>query len=107
MSTLAPRMGRRHMGRWRRWLGVGLLVGAGCATGRPAVREAAADAPPGKTQAALSASLQAERREGRRYVDDDLGFEVVRPDGGWALNAVDDVSRDGLQVPVVLKHQSG
>jgi hypothetical protein len=95
------------MGRWQWWLAVGLLVGAGgCATGRPAARPAAAVAP-ARAVEAVPASLQVQRGEGRRYVDDDLGFQVVRPADGWALNAVDDVSRDGLQVPVVLKHQSG
>lgn len=41
---------------------------------------------------------------GRRYVDPELGFEIVRPQGGWALDATDELALDGVSIPVVMRH---
>jgi len=42
----------------------------------------------------------------RRYVDSDLGFEVVRPEGNWQLDANGEgPSSEGVTIPVILRHR--
>jgi hypothetical protein len=43
----------------------------------------------------------------RRHVDGRLGFQVDRPRGGWTLSVTEDVPQQGVEVPVVLRHESG
>lgn len=43
----------------------------------------------------------------RRYVDEDLGFEIVRPTAEWQLDETEDASTpEGMAIPVVLKHRT-
>lgn len=78
-----------------RWGGavLGALVSlwAGCATQRSATSGKPAQA--------------AAQDEGSRYVDRELGFEVVRPAGGWHLDANSDLSPEGIAVPIVLRDE--
>jgi hypothetical protein len=43
----------------------------------------------------------------RRYVDAQLGFEVTRPSGSaWQLSTADELSSDGVAVPLIFQHKS-
>ncbi len=50
--------------------------------------------------------IQEAHAPSRRYVDEDLGFEIVRANAEWQL-AEREVQRtpDGLSIPVVLRHR--
>lgn len=76
---------------WAVIVTVGILS-VGCASKSAAVKAETAPKPAAVAQA------------GRRYVDSDLGFEIVRPQGGWALDANDDLSLEGVSIPVVMRH---
>lgn len=41
----------------------------------------------------------------RRYVDPQLGFEIIRPAGNWQLDANDEITPEGLAIPVVLRQR--
>lgn len=41
----------------------------------------------------------------RRYVDPQLGFEIIRPMGNWQLDANDEITPEGLAIPVVLRQR--
>ncbi|XXF80393.1 hypothetical protein P2318_11760 [Myxococcaceae bacterium GXIMD 01537] len=72
----------------RSMLGVGLLVlCTACGASRSAVVA--------ETAAANS----------RRYVDEDLGFEIVRPSTEWQLDETNERTPEGLAIPVVLRHR--
>ncbi|MBI3185029.1 MAG: hypothetical protein HYZ28_23055 [Myxococcales bacterium] len=73
-----------------RWLAAAVLaVLAGCSAWRIA-RPEATEAP----------------APGGRYVDRQLGFELVRPAGPWRLDANDEVTAEGVSVPVVLRNET-
>lgn len=57
-----------------------------------------------KASAPNTVSTSLSEAVGRRYVDSDLGFEIVRPQGGWALDANDELSLEGVSIPVVMRH---
>lgn len=40
------------------------------------------------------------------YVDAEMGFEIVRPGGTWQLASSDEVTPEGLAIPVVLRDPS-
>jgi hypothetical protein len=43
----------------------------------------------------------------RRYVDEDLGFEIVRPTAEWQLDETEEQnSPEGMAIPIVLKHRT-
>lgn len=43
----------------------------------------------------------------RRYVDEDLGFEIIRPTAEWQLDETEEQSSpEGMAIPVVLKHRT-
>lgn len=69
------------------------ILSVGCANKSAAVK---AEAPTATATAELT---------GRRYVDPELGFEIVRPQGGWALDANDELSLEGVTIPVVMRHK--
>jgi len=89
------------MRAWGWWVvGVGVL-GAGCTGARSAaVREEPVDPPPGAARI-----IESELPE--RYVDAQLGFELMRPTGSWRLSITNDPGEDGLVVPITLQHGSG
>lgn len=50
--------------------------------------------------------IQEARATSRRYVDEDLGFEIVRANAEWQLAEREDQrTPDGLSIPVVLRHR--
>jgi hypothetical protein len=68
------------------------------------VRPQAAQEAPG-AQATLAAEEHPSST--RRYVDEDLGFEIVRPTAEWQLDETEDQnSPEGMAIPVVLKHRT-
>jgi hypothetical protein len=81
--------------RASRILGVGLVaLCAACGASRPAV-----------TRAAPAAPVEEEVVSEARYVDEDLGFEIVRPSVEWLLDETDEQTPEGLEIPVVLRHR--
>lgn len=38
-----------------------------------------------------------------RYVDEQLGFEISRPSAAWQLDAVDELTPEGLAIPIILR----
>jgi hypothetical protein len=70
------------------WLVSIAVLGLGCASQKAAV---AADERPVNV--------------GRKYIDPDLGFELVRPEGNWQLDANNDTTSEGVAVPVVLRNK--
>jgi hypothetical protein len=43
----------------------------------------------------------------RRYVDEDLGFEIVRPTAEWQLDETEEQSSpEGMAIPVILRHRT-
>lgn len=81
-----------------RMLGVGwvALCAAACGASRPAVTKGTPAAPIAEETVSSAAS---------RYVDEDLGFEIVRPSMEWLLDETDEQSPEGLRIPVVLRHR--
>jgi hypothetical protein len=83
-----------------RIVGVGLVtLCAACGASRPAVTKApdVAVAAPVVAQETAEASA--------RYVDEDLGFEIIRPSAEWLLEPTDEQTPEGLEIPVVLRHR--
>lgn len=89
------------MRAWGWWvMGLG-LVSSGCAgTRNVAISDEPADPPPGAVRV-----IEGELPE--RYVDSQLGFELVRPTSSWRISITNDPGEDGLVVPVTLQHGSG
>ena len=49
-----------------------------------------------------------EHRSARRYVDEDLGFEIVRPTAEWQLDETEEQNTpEGMAIPVVLAYWLG
>lgn len=94
------------MRAWGVWaLGLS-VVGAGCAGTRGAVGAGEpADPPPGAVQVMEQSGSALGGPE--RYVDSQLGFELIRPTGSWRLSITNDPGEDGLVVPITLQHGSG
>jgi hypothetical protein len=42
----------------------------------------------------------------RRYVDEELGFEISRPSGDWQLEQTDERTPEGLVIPVILRNRA-
>jgi len=87
-------------------LGVGaVLLCTACGASRSsAVRPQAAQEAPG-AQATLAAEESPSTT--RRYVDEDLGFEIVRPTAEWQLDETEEQnSPEGMAIPVILKHRT-
>jgi len=96
-------------------LGLGLVVlCTACGASRPAVvrepaRKAAPEAaselaPP--AEEATRPFIQEARGPSHRYVDEDLGFEILRANTEWRLAEREEQrSPEGLSIPVVLRHR--
>lgn len=53
-----------------------------------------------------SEPIASEARSGPvRYVDEALGFEIVRPSAEWLLDDAGETTPEGLAIPVVLRHR--
>jgi hypothetical protein len=92
-------------------LGWGLVVlCTACGASRSAVvkepvEQAAPEAPQPRGEQ-LRPFLQEARAPSRRYVDEDLGFEIVRATTEWQLTEREEQrSPEGLSIPVVLRHR--
>ena len=78
-------------------VGLAVVALSGCATGKAQSRAAVAQ--PQAIAAAQDLST---------YIDAELGFEIARPGGAWQLDSSDEVTPEGLAIPVVLRDkQSG
>ena len=78
----------------RVWAAVGVALGlAGCATQRASVAGGFAG---GAAPAPDPSSVE------RRYVSPLFGFQVLRPVGNWHLETNDEVSPEGVAVPVMM-----
>jgi hypothetical protein len=79
------------------WLGCAWLVlGTACGASKPAIRE-----PAGQTVSQAEAPAPA-----RRYVDEELGFEIVRPAAEWQLDEpAPQEPSDSAASPVILRHR--
>jgi hypothetical protein len=82
-----------------RWiLGVGVVaLCTACGASRSAVVTQAPEAP--------VALEEAQGGSGGHYVDEDLGFEILRPSSEWQLDETDETTPEGLAIPVVLRHR--
>jgi hypothetical protein len=83
-------------------LGWGLVfLCTACGASRPSVVKAPA------TQVAIEEPPSDSRSTTRRYVDEDLGFEIVRSTAEWQLDETEDQNTpEGLAIPVVLRHRT-
>jgi len=83
------------------WWVVAAAMAAGCAGQKQQLKAAPAVA---KAEVAQAAVATAVAPGSRRYVDTELGFEISRPDGNWQLDANDQMSSEGLVIPLVMRH---
>lgn len=74
-------------------VGVAVALFCGCAAGR-----ATRGADPARPVEPLARGALPST-----YVDEQLGFEIARPGGTWQLDASDEVTPEGLAIPVVLR----
>jgi hypothetical protein len=74
-----------------RWMSAFLVVSVGCATAKVAPATGPAQAPIAET--------------GRKYVDPQLGFEIVRPTNDWEMELSDELTPEGVAIPIVLRHK--
>jgi hypothetical protein len=88
----------RAVGRaaWAGLAALALLLG-GCAGPRPVARAA-----PAKEVALVVETAGPERR----YVDEELGFEISRPSAEWQLEQTDERTPEGLVIPVILRNSA-
>ncbi|NMO19789.1 hypothetical protein HPC49_28010 [Pyxidicoccus fallax] len=92
------------MGAMRKLAWGGLLaLCTACGASRPAVK-----AEPKQAEGVgVGGSGRAESHStARRYVDEDLGFEIVRPTADWQLDETDERTPEGLSIPVILRHNT-
>jgi len=89
-------------------LGCGLvLLCTGCGASRSQVVKAQAPQEARASQAVSTSPGQGQHVAARRYVDEDLGFEIVRPTAEWQLDETENQDApDGMAIPVVLKHRT-
>lgn len=58
-------------------------------------------------QAVTPPVVQVQHPAARRYVDEDLGFEIIRPTAEWQLDETENQDApDGMAIPVVLRHRT-
>jgi hypothetical protein len=91
----------------RRLLGWGLLaLCTACSGAKQAVREPSEPGTGGSGVSARQQSMGSEELTSRRYVDEAMGFELIRPGGDWQLDQTDEQTPEGLAIPVVLRDPS-
>ncbi len=70
------------------------------------VEQAAPEPPQPSASEELRPFIQEAQAPSRRYVDEDLGFEIVRATTEWQLTEREEErSAEGLSIPVVLRHR--
>lgn len=85
-----------------RMLGWGvLLLSTACGASRTAVTKAE----PGTGGSGMASDESAVASTTRRYVDEDLGFEIIRPTAEWQLDETNERTPEGLAIPVILRHR--
>ena len=86
-----------------RKLAWGLLVlGTACSGSREAVKDSRSEA----AGQGVGGSGSAGHSTTRRYVDEDLGFEIIRPTLDWQLDETNERTAEGLSIPVILRHNT-
>ncbi|AKQ65012.1 putative lipoprotein [Myxococcus hansupus] len=90
------------MGAMSRWAWGLLVLSTACAGSRAGVKDAGTGG--SGTQPAVEAASADSRSTTRRYVDEDLGFEIVRPTADWQLDETNERTPEGLAIPVILRH---
>ncbi len=90
------------MGAWSRWAWGLLALSTACAGSRQAVHDTGVggSGPLAEVEGASAESHSTTRR----YVDEDLGFEIVRPTADWQLDETNERTPEGLAIPVILRH---
>jgi hypothetical protein len=74
-----------------------VLLCAACGGSRPSVVKAQAAHPVAEERPSTT----------RRYVDEGLGFEIVRPTAEWQLDETEEQNTpEGLIIPVILRHRT-
>ncbi|NTX01349.1 hypothetical protein HUA74_04815 [Myxococcus sp. CA051A] len=79
-----------------------LVVSAGCSGSRQAVKADAAQPGTGGSGQGQVEAMKAS--VSGPYVDEELGFEIIRPSDDWQLDATNERTPEGLAIPVVLRH---
>ncbi len=83
-----------------------VLLCTACGASRSAVVKKPREYPKAQVSQATPAA-RGHHSSARRYVDEDLGFEIVRPTAEWQLDETEDQSApEGLAIPVILKHRT-
>jgi hypothetical protein len=83
-----------------------LALCTACSGAKQAVREPSDPGTGGSGVVAREQSLGSEESGSRRYVDQELGFELTEPGGDWMLDQTDERTPEGLAIPVVLRHRT-
>jgi hypothetical protein len=88
----------------RSWLCYGVVL---LCTACGASRSSAVNKPRADESTFVTTVATEEHRSARRYVDEDLGFEIVRPTAEWQLDETEEQNTpEGMAIPVVLKHRT-
>ncbi len=91
------------MGAMRK-LAWGLLVlGTACSGTRASVQDSRGAV---AQEQGVGGSGNAGHSTSRRYVDEDLGFEIIRPTADWQLDETNERTPEGLSIPVILRHNT-
>ncbi|AGC46735.1 putative lipoprotein [Myxococcus stipitatus DSM 14675] len=90
------------MAGWRKLAWGFLMGGVACSGSRQAVKPDVAGPGTGGSGASSVATLASV--VSGPYVDEELGFEVVRPSDEWQLDATNERTPEGLSIPVILRH---
>ncbi|MBZ4422401.1 hypothetical protein [Myxococcus sp. RHSTA-1-4] len=91
------------MGAMRKLAWGVLALCTACGGSRPAVK---AEAGRGEGVGGSGKSEPVSHSTARRYVDEDLGFEIVRPTADWELDETNERTPEGLSIPVILRHNT-
>ncbi|MCP3104426.1 hypothetical protein LZ198_36740 [Myxococcus sp. K15C18031901] len=91
------------MGGLRKLAWAILVLGTACSGARQAGKvDAAAARTQGVGGSGMAGALPASANT--PYVDEELGFEIVRPSDEWQLDETNERTPEGLSIPVVLRH---
>ncbi|MCE9668169.1 hypothetical protein LY474_10120 [Myxococcus stipitatus] len=91
------------MGGLRKLAWAILILGTACSGSRQAVKaDTARGAAPGVGGSGAAGAVPV--AAGVPYVDEDLGFEIIRPSDEWQLDETNERTPEGLAIPVVLRH---
>jgi hypothetical protein len=92
------------MGRWSSLRCLVVLLCTACGASRSVVNKSREAQEPQASQVTLTSGER--HSSARRYVDEDLGFEIVRPTAEWQLDETEEQNTpEGMAIPVVLKHR--